>query len=108
MGNCEKIDLAIAFDIPSLTVGVRYQPLTNPDGNGGDPRSGFFHSPLRGGLGTITQAPVRRSRLNSTFSRGSWHTGFDRVKEHIHGRSTILRPLALPHQIDGEAGGDGG
>ena len=46
----EKIDLAIAFDIPSLTVGVRYQPLTNPDGNGGDPRSGFFHSPWRRGL----------------------------------------------------------
>ena len=44
--NCEKIDLAIAFDIPSLTVGVRYQPLTNPDGNGGDQRSGFFHSPV--------------------------------------------------------------
>ena len=22
LGNCEKVDLAIAFDIPSLTVGV--------------------------------------------------------------------------------------
>ncbi len=43
--NYEKIDLAIAFNIPSLTVGIHYQPLTNPDGNGGDPRSGFFYSP---------------------------------------------------------------
>ena len=41
-GTVKKSVRPLIGEIPSLTVGVLCQPLTNPDRQGGDPRADIF------------------------------------------------------------------